>query len=182
VVILLVVVAALAGAVFVLDRVDLVTPLGQLSSENPAMPCNGHELAEGFTYKFRDPRRGEFVVFHARGHLGGTIAPDANSRQLAVVKRVIGVPGDVVTVRSKHVYVNGRQADGILTPPFPRVKVGPRQYFVLGDNRSFSQDSRDFGAVPRSAIFSRVFFVWWPLRHVGAPGGRQAGQPPGNVC
>jgi len=176
------VVAALAAAVFLLDRFDLLTPLGQLSSEVPAMPCDGHELAEGFTYKFRDPRRGEFVVFHARGRLGGAIVPDPHSRQLSVVKRVIGVPGDVVTVRSGHVYVDGQQEDGIRTEPFAPVKVGPSQYFVLGDNRSYSQDSRDFGAVPRSAIFGRVFLVWWPVGHFGASRQPRTGPPPGNVC
>ena len=179
---LLVVVAAIAGAVFVLDRVDLVTPLGQLSSETPAMPCNGHELAEGFTYKFRDPHRGELVVFHARGHLGGTIAPDANSRQLAVVKRVIGVPGDVVTVRAQHVYVNDRQADGILTQPFPAVKVAPspvlrarRQPLVLARQPRLRR-------CPTLGHLQPRLLVWWPLGHFGAPGGRQAGPPPGNVC
>jgi signal peptidase I len=175
-------VGLLVVTVVVLDRVNLLVPLGQLTSEVPAMPCNGHELGEGFTYKFRDPHRGEFVVFHARGHLGGTIAPDPHSRDLAVVKRVIGVPGDVVTVRSRHVYVNGQKADDIVTEPFTSVKLGPQHYFVLGDNRSFSQDSRDFGAVPRSAIFARVVLVWWPLGHFGAPGGRQPGPPPGDVC
>lgn len=178
----LLIVGLLVAGFAVLDRVNLLVPLGQLASEVPAIPCHGRELAEGFTYKVRDPRRGEFVVFHARGHLGGTIVPDSHSRDLAVVKRVIGVPGDVVTWRSQRVYVNGRKADDIVTQPFTAVKVGPTQYFVLGDNRSFSQDSRDFGAVPRSAIFARVFLVWWPLEHVGAPGGRPPGPPPGNVC
>jgi signal peptidase I len=174
--------AAVVIAFVVLDRIHLLVPLGQLTSEVPAMPCNGHELAEGFTYKFRSPERGEFVVFHARGHLGGTIAPDSHSRDLAVVKRVVGVPGDVVTVHSRRVYVNGQKADDIVTEPFQSVRVGPKQYFVLGDNRSFSQDSRDFGAVPRSAIFARVFLVWWPVDHFGAPGRTQPGLPPGDVC
>ena len=182
VVITLATVVVIVVAFVVLDRVNLLIPLGQLTSEVPAMPCDGHELAEGFTYKFRDPHRGEFVVFHARGHLGGAIVPDPHSRDLAVVKRVIGVPGDVVTAQSRRVYVNGAKADDVETQLFTAVKVGPRQYFVLGDNRSFSQDSRDFGAVPRSAIFARVFLVWWPLGHVGAPGGRPPGPPPGDAC
>jgi signal peptidase I len=99
-----------------------------------------------------------------------------------VVKRVIGLPGDVVVGRAQRVYVNGSKADDIDTRPFTAVKLGPKQYFVLGDNRSFSQDSRDFGAVPRSAIFARVFVVWWPVGHFGAPGGRPPGPPPGDVC
>src|SRR5438105_8296296 len=61
----------------------------------PALPaCHGLWLREGFTYLFRDPHRGEIVTFRARGHIGGQIIPDSDSRQLEINKRVIGLPGD----------------------------------------------------------------------------------------
>ena len=108
----------------------------------------------------------------------GTLAPHI-MRDLSLTKRVVAIPGDQVEARDGNVYVNGFKIDDIETKPFPRVEVGSDEYFVLGDNRSFSQDSRDFGAVPRDAIFGRVFMVYWPLGDLGSPEIRHEGPPPG---
>jgi signal peptidase I len=175
-------VAVLAVAFFILDRTSLLVPLAMngTSSEAPAIPaCNGRALAEGFTYRFRDPKRGEMVAFHASGGIGGAVTPDADSRELAVVKRVIGIPGDQVVGRDGRAYVNGFKADDITTAGFKRVDLGSDEYFLLGDNRSSSQDSRDFGPVQRNAIFGRVFLVYWPLGDFGSPEPRHAGKPLG---
>ena len=176
----------LAGTFLILDRTSLLVPLAMngTSSEAPAIPaCNGRALAEGFTYRFRDPRRGEMVAFHASGEIGGVMTPDASSRELAVVKRVIGIPGDQVVGHDGRAYVNGFKTDDITTTSFKKVDLGNDQYFLLGDNRSYSQDSRDFGVVPRNAIFGRVFLVYWPLGDFGSPEGRHAGKPPGgDLC
>jgi signal peptidase I len=59
------------------------------------------------------------------------------------------------------------------------VQVGPDRYYVLGDNRSDARDSRDFGPVPRDAIFGRVVWVLWPLGDFGSPELRHEGPPPG---
>jgi signal peptidase S26 family len=98
-----------------------------------------------------------------------------------VAKRVIGVPGDTIAGRDGRVLVNGRKADDIPTPPFAAVRLGRDEYFVMGDNRSYSQDSRDFGPVPREAIFSRVILVWWPLGRFGPVGYDKTLTPPGQV-
>ena len=153
------------------------------SSMSPTIPaCDGRWLGEGFTYRFRDPHRGEIVVIHTRGDLGGPVVPDPKARDLNLGKRVIGIPGDSVVGRGGRVFVNGRKADDIPTDPFPLTSLGDREYFVLGDNRSFSQDSRDFGPVPRGAIFGRVVLNYWPLGRFGVPGYDKDLVPPGEVC
>jgi signal peptidase I len=177
------VLAVLVAIVVVLRLTYLLYPIGPGGqSDAPTFPaCNGRSLAEGFTYKFRDPRRGEFVVFHARGHLGGPITPDPRSRELGIVKRVVGVPSDTVSWKHRYVHVNGVQFDKIKTPFFLETTLGKDEYFVLGDNRTFSQDSRDFGPVPRDAIFAKVFLIYWPLSRFGGIPARRAGPPPGQT-
>jgi signal peptidase I len=155
---------------------------GTFSMARTLPPCNGQVLVEGFTYKFRDPHRGEIVMFHARGRIGGDITPDPHSRQLQINKRVIGVPGDTVVGRNDRLYVNGRKADDIPTEPFPAVHLGHKQYFVMGDNRSVSYDSRDFGPVPRGAIYARAILIVWPLGRVGVPTYDKHAKPPGTLC
>jgi signal peptidase I len=153
------------------------------SSMSPTIPaCDGRWLTEGFTYRFRDPHRGEIVAFRARGQLGGPVVPDPDARDLNIGKRVMAIPGDAIVGRGGRVFVNGRKADDIRTDPFPQTRLGDEQYFVLGDNRSLSQDSRDFGPVPRDAIFGRVVLNYWPLGRFGVPGYDKALVPPGDVC
>src|SRR5580765_4503953 len=97
----------------------------------PTLPgCNGRHLDEYFTYRFRDPHRGEIVLFHARGEIGGTITPDPSARQLGVTKRVIVVPRDTLAGRRGRLFVAGQAAAEIPTEPFPSVLLGKGQYFV----------------------------------------------------
>jgi signal peptidase I len=168
----------------VLRATDLIVPvLARPGASNvPTIPpCNGRYLAEGFTYHFRDPHRGEMVVIHARLDPDGTVTPDPHARDLNLTKRVMGVPGDTVVSRNERVFVNGRKADDIATAPFLTNHLGPKQYFVMGDNRSESQDSRAFGPVPRKAIFGKVLLIYWPLGRFGTPGYNKKLVPPGPV-
>ena len=171
---------AAVGLAVALSQAELLVDVGgRGESMAPAMPaCTGRGLAEGFTYRLRDPQRGEIVLFHATGVLGGRFTPDPNARG-SLEKRVIGIPGDSVVGRDGKVFVNGAEADNIVTPQFPQVDLTSDEYFVLGDNRTYSQDSRDFGPVPRDAIFARTFLVIWPLASVGAPRYDKNAEPPG---
>ena len=181
---LVVIGGVLAVTLFVLDRTYVLVWLSPDKESNnaPAIPsCSGRVAVDGITYHLRDPRRGEMVAIHAAGSTQGGITPDAHARQLVVVRRVVGIPGDQITSRKGSVYVNGFKADGVQTGPFKPVQLGGDEYFVLGDNRSVSEDSRTFGPVPRDAIFGRVFLVYWPLGHFGGVPGRRAGAPSGQI-
>jgi signal peptidase I len=140
-----------------------------------ARPASGCEarfsdrvLANRFIYRFRDPKRGEVVVFEtppaaqARCGAGGTF-----------VKRLIGLPGERLELRSEgglsYVYIDGRK----LVEPYigknrrdsrgpETFQVPPGQYFMMGDNRSQSCDSREWGTVPRANLIGKVFATYWP--------------------
>jgi len=148
----------------------------------PTIPAGGQVLAEGFTYRFRDPHRGEIVRFRVRGHLGGPLVPDPKSHDLAISQRIIGVPGDTVAGHNGRMFANGKKADDIPTSSFRPVRVGRDEYFVLGDNRSYAQDSRDFGLVPRRAIFARLVLIVWPFGRFGVPAYNKSLVPPGSRC
>lgn len=118
-----------------------------------------------FSYKFGlgHIKRGDTVVFWY---------PEDTTK--SYIKRVIGLPGDTVEVKDGTVYVNGKKLVENYVPadyrddrPYPLTKVPPNDYFVLGDHRISSNDSRAWGFVPRSYIYGKAVFVFWPLDHVG---------------
>ena len=90
------------------------------------------------------------------------------------IKRVIGVPGDTVRIDAGQVYVNGQALSEGYVPEDYRDRVSwevhripPGEYFVLGDHRSSSSDSRSWGLVERDAIYGKAVFVYWPLEKMG---------------
>jgi signal peptidase I len=90
------------------------------------------------------------------------------------IKRVIGLPGDTVYIDAGQVYVNGRLLTESYVPEDYRDRVSweehhipPGEYFVLGDHRSSSSDSRTWGLVKRDAIYGKAVFVYWPLKNMG---------------
>jgi len=119
-----------------------------------------------FSYKFGlgDIKRGDTVVFWY---------PEDPTK--SYIKRVIGLPGDTVEVKDGWVLVNGKKLEENYVPaeyrddrPYPFKTVPANDYFVLGDHRISSNDSRAWGFVPRSYIYGKAVFVFWPLDHVGS--------------
>jgi signal peptidase I len=171
-----------AIAVIVLDFAELLVPVDSngRASMAPTIPaCNGRAYTQGFTYKIRDPERGDIVAIHAARGPDGAIAPDRDADDLVLALRVAAGPGDQVVGRDGSVFVNGIKLDDIETPPFSQVDLGGEQYFVLGDNRTAAIDSRTFGPVLRNAIFAKVFVVFWPLRDFTFRTDPEPGAPPG---
>jgi len=121
-----------------------------------------------FSYKFGlgDIKRGDTVVFWY---------PDDQTETVSYIKRVIGLPGDLVEVKDGYVLVNGKQLEENYVPleyrddrPYPPTVVPANKYFVLGDHRVSSNDSRAWGFVPRDYIYGKAVFVFWPLEHLGS--------------
>jgi signal peptidase I len=126
-------------------------------------------LANRFIYHFKDPERGDIVVFetppaveqHCSG--GGDV----------FVKRLIGLPGDRIRERTGRVFVNGKPlvegyiASGNRDTRSGRWNVPPGGYFFMGDNRKDSCDSRDWGPVPEDNLIGPVFAVYWPPQRIG---------------
>ncbi|HTS63516.1 MAG TPA: signal peptidase I [Candidatus Acidoferrales bacterium] len=118
-----------------------------------------------FTYHFGlgDIQRGDMVVFWF---------PLDQSK--SYIKRVIGVPGDTVRIDAGQVFLNGHPLDEPYVPEeyrdrvtYEEHRVPDGKYFVLGDHRSSSSDSRTWGFVGRDAIYGKAVFVYWPLKSMG---------------
>ena len=150
------------------------------SSMEPTLHCAGgavgctarfsdRVLANRFIYHFTDPARGDIVVFKtpqlARRNCGagGTF-----------VKRIVGLPGETWEMRNGMVHINGRR----LEEPYitserrdldtrPPERIPADRYFVMGDNRSQSCDSREWGALPRANLIGKVFAIYFPPRRIG---------------
>jgi signal peptidase I len=123
----------------------------------PGLKNNQYVLVNKLAYLFHVPERGDVIVFHW---------PVDTNKDL--IKRVIGVPGDVIVIDNKTVRVNGVLLNEpyISAPANPAGNtwvVPPNHYFVMGDNRQVSDDSRDWGFVPKSYIIGKAVFVYWPL-------------------
>jgi signal peptidase I len=118
-----------------------------------------------FSYKFGlgKIQRGDTVVFWYPGE-----------PTTSYIKRVIGLPADTVAVEDGYVIVNGKKLVENYIPPeyrddrsYPPILIPPDQYFVLGDHRVSSNDSRAWGLVPRNYIYGKAVFVFWPLDRMG---------------
>ena len=135
----------------------------QGASMQPRIEDNERILVNKFIYRFQGVERGDVVVFYY-----------PRDPSVSYIKRVIGLPGDLVDIRSGAVHVNGVAiAEPYLLTEFrdtydmPETTVERGHYFVMGDHRSSSMDSRSFGSVPEKYIYGKAAFCVWPIAKTG---------------
>jgi signal peptidase I len=143
-----------------------------------ALPADGctsrvsdRVIANRIVYRFEAPKRGDIVVFDAPASVEAACGLGG-----AYVKRIVGLPGELVSMRDGYVRVNGsRLAEPYLAPGYRGresgtwARVPADGYFVLGDNRTRSCDSRRWGFVPRQSIIGRADVRYWPPNRAGEP-------------
>ena len=170
-----VVLAVVAIAVALLIQAFLVKPYRIPSpSMEDTLLIGDRVLVDRISWRFSEPQRGDIVVFHSP--VPGPV----------LIKRIIGMPGDTMSLRDGAVYVNGqrlsepyvRRVNGQPEPSDPfdtglpwslqqPYKVPAGSYFLMGDNRTDSGDSRAFGPVARDQIVGRAFARYWPPGRIG---------------
>jgi signal peptidase I len=133
------------------------------TSMMPSLQDQERIFVNKFVYRLEPIERGDIIVFRY---------PRDPSKSF--IKRVIGVAGDHVRIDQGEVYVNGRMLQEDYVPSFytdersyPEIVVPANSYFVLGDHRSMSNDSRDFGPVDASFTYGKAVFGYWPMDKMG---------------
>lgn len=148
----------------------------ELSNGEKVKGSGDRIIVENISYLFGKPQRGDLAVFKVQN----SRIPD----NPYFIKRIAGLPGDKVSIKPPYVYINGKKLvepaifkelaeigkgytlSGSLDNPEAIVKLGPGQYFVLGDNSSRSADSRFWGFVPEAQITGRAVRIIWPINRI----------------
>ncbi len=117
-----------------------------------------------FLYRFEPIERGDVVVFWY-----------PLDRSKSFIKRVVGLPGETLEVRRGHLFINAGELQEPYVPAnfldgssYGPVRIPEEEYFVMGDHRDSSNDSRVFGPVPHGAIYGKAVFAYWPVDHFGS--------------
>lgn len=132
-------------------------------SMEPTLQIQDYIFASKLAYRLDEPKRGDIVVFKY---------PKDTSRYF--VKRLIAVGGESVALKDSELYIDGVLVpedylpQGLRFPDYGPVTVPEGNYFMLGDNRNNSSDSRDWGFVPRNLIVGKEIFIYWPPDRIGA--------------
>lgn len=160
----------LAIAAFVVVYMFLFRPF-EVKGESmfPTYHDGEYVITNLISQRFSNPKMGDVIVFKA-----------PNDPNKDFIKRVIGVPGNTIMLREEAVYVNGNKLDesaylqpsvrtfgGSFLREGEEITVPDGNFFVMGDNRSYSSDSREWGFVPKKNIIGSAIFVYWPLSSAG---------------
>jgi signal peptidase I len=185
------VIVALAVGLALLIQAFVIKPY-QIPSQSmePTLDVNERVLVNRFLYHLRDPEIGDVVVFHppagadnGGGECGvrrdqGEACPEPTPERSDTnfIKRIVAAPGDTLRIEDGQPIVNGERAEEDFTMPcggggacdLPReITIPPDHYFMMGDNRGASQDSRFWGPVPREWLIGQAFGTYWPPQKIG---------------
>ena len=140
------------------------------ASSEPTLQEGDRFIIDKISYRFDTPSRGDFVVIQSPQN------PDVD-----FIKRIIGLPGEIISLQAGSVFINRNQlieaylparvvtTPGSCLPEGKNLLIPAGYYFVMGDNRSHSSDSRSFCSIEGSKIIGRAVFRWWPPGRVGQP-------------
>jgi signal peptidase I len=135
-------------------------------SMEPTLAVGDRVLVNKLSYDFHPVHRGDIVVFSKPPN-------DTTPGVTDLIKRVIGLPGETISGQNGQVYINGHPLaepwlpKGDTTQPFPATFIPRGEYFMMGDNRGDSADSRVLGPIPKHLIIGRAFLRVWPLSRIG---------------
>ncbi len=161
--------AIVALSIFVVIYIFLAQPHQvRGSSMYPNFTDGEYILTNKISYRFENPKRGQVIVFKAP-HNGG----------YDYIKRIIGLPGEIIKISGGKIYINNHllneenylssdvlTQNGLFLSEGKQFEIPDNEYFVLGDNRSQSSDSRDWGTVPRKNIIGKAWFRYWPINKI----------------
>lgn len=147
----------------ILFRVYIIEPHSVSgSSMDETFHTNDYVLVDKISYAFSEPKRGDVIVFNP---------PVEDRTEDRFIKRIIGIPGDRVVVTNTETFVNGQKLqESFVTHKSARTAsttLGPNQYFVMGDNREVSYDSRSWGVLEKEHIQGRVIMRLFPFTQIG---------------
>lgn len=163
---LLYLVIILGMAYLIVTFVGMRTRVSGHSME-PTLSDGDHLLIDKLSYRFRDPKRYDIIVF-----------PYKHEKNTYYIKRIMGLPGETLQVTDGYVYIDGQKLDSdiygaeVIQSPHPSeapVTLGEDEYFVMGDNRNHSSDSREpsVGVIKREDLIGRAFVRIYPFDEIG---------------
>jgi signal peptidase I len=185
----LVLIVVIAGALALGIQALLVKPF-QIPSQSmePTLAVGERVLVDRVSYRFGEPERGDIVVFKPPAGADTDSCgvehpldqacprPTEGESDENFIKRVVGLPGDRLRVLEGRAYINGEPLDEPYIRPDPtcgicdlpqEITIPPGHFFMMGDNRGQSLDSRAWGPVPKEQLVGNTFFTYWPLDRLG---------------
>ncbi len=164
----------IALSIFLIVYLFLMQP-HQVNGQSmiPNFESGDYVLTDKISYRLGEPQRGDVVVFHAPS---SAHCPQGTGCDF--IKRVVGLPGELVEIKDSQIFVNSESLGEVYIPDefqteagsFTKnksVSLGDNQYFVVGDNRPHSSDSRVWGPIDKSMIVGKAFFRYWPPETMG---------------